>query len=89
MQDSINNLSYGTKVSFEPCHEKTCLRHIRTTKMQISLRIIPLVSISEISSLYTVSVAEQAGFGLTWSQTPEDSFSHDMAYFIHDFYTNT
>ena len=25
--------------TFEPCHEKTCLCHMRTTKMQISLRI--------------------------------------------------
>ena len=24
---------------FEPCHEKTCLCHMRTTKVQISLRI--------------------------------------------------
>ena len=31
--------------------------------------IIPLVSISEISSLYLASVAEQAGLSLPWSQT--------------------
>ena len=41
--------------------------------------IVPLVSISEISSLYLASVAEQAGFCLTWSQTPEDRFSRDTA----------
>ena len=47
-----------------PCHEETCLYHMRTIKAQISLRslisaivvrcldsIIPLVSVSEISSL--------------------------------------
>ena len=33
--------------------------------------IIPLFSISEISSLYLASVAEKAGLCLTWSQTPE------------------
>ena len=41
--------------------------------------IILLVSISEISSLYLASVAEQAGLSFTWSQTPEDPFSHDWA----------
>ena len=33
--------------------------------------IIPLVSISEISSLYLASVAAQAGLSLPWSQTKE------------------
>ena len=32
--------------------------------------IIPLVSISEMSIRLLVSVAEQAGVSLTWSQTP-------------------
>ena len=36
--------------------------------------IIPLVSISEISSLYLASVAAQAGLSLTWSQTPSTGF---------------
>ena len=36
--------------------------------------IIPLVSISEISSLYLASAAEQAGLSLTWSQTPKTGF---------------
>ena len=35
---------------------------------------IPLVSISEISSLYLASVAEQAGLSLPWSQTPKTGF---------------
>ena len=42
--------------------------------------IIPLVSISEISSLYLASVAVQAGLSLPWSQTPEDRFSSDVAH---------
>ena len=42
--------------------------------------IIPLVSISEISSLYLASVAAQVGLGITWSQTSEDKFSHDEAH---------
>ena len=36
--------------------------------------IIPLVSISEISSLHLASVAEQAGLSLSWSQTPKTGF---------------
>ena len=79
---------------FEPRHDKTCLCHMRTTKMQMSLHIrglisafvvrcldsiIPLVSISKISSVYLASVAAQAGLSLSWSETPEDRFSHDEA----------
>ena len=71
---------------------------MRTTKVQISLRIravwssahprspisafivrcldsiIPLVSISNISSRYLASVAAQAGLCLTWSGTPKTGF---------------
>ena len=36
--------------------------------------IIPLLAIAEIASLYVVSVAEQAGWSLTWSQTPMTGF---------------
>ena len=36
--------------------------------------IIPLVSISEISSLYLAPVAVQAGLNLLWSQTPKTGF---------------
>ena len=41
--------------------------------------IISIDSIAEISRL--VSVAEQAGLSLTWSETPEDTFYHDEARF--------
>ena len=36
--------------------------------------MIPLVSISEISNLYLVPVAAQAGLCLTWPQTPKTGF---------------
>ena len=36
--------------------------------------IIPLVSITKISSFYLASVAAQAGLCLTWSQTPKTGF---------------
>ena len=74
---------------FEPRDEKTCFSHMRTTKVQMpghpcSListfvvhyldSIITLVSISEVSSLYLASVAEQASLSLTWSETPKTGF---------------
>ena len=34
----------------------------------------------EIASLKLASVAVQAGLNLTWSETPEDMFSHDRAH---------
>ena len=30
---------HGRKYPLEPCHEKTCLSHMRTTKVQIRMRI--------------------------------------------------
>ena len=36
--------------------------------------IIPLVSNSEISSLYLASAAAQAGLSLPWSKTPKTGF---------------
>ena len=36
--------------------------------------IIPLVSISEISSPYVASLVVQAGLSLTWSKTPKTGF---------------
>ena len=65
----------------QPRHEKTCLCHMRTTKAQISTcvvrcldSIIPLVSKSEISSLYLATMAAQAGLSLPGSQTPKPGF---------------
>ena len=48
--------------------------YMQTTKTQISL------AKSKILGLQQVSVAEQAGFSHTWSQTPEDRFSRDVAH---------
>ena len=44
--------------------------------------MIALLSIADVSSLYLVSAAEQAGLSLTWSQIPEDRFSRDEAHLI-------
>ena len=73
---------------------KRVLCHMRTTKAQISLRIRPvdqrrcldsvmsLVSVTKISSLMLASVAEQASLILTWSETPENTFSHNEGHFL-------
>ena len=45
--------------------------------------IISLDSIAEISRLWPASVAEQASLCLTWSETPEDTFSHDEVPFFY------
>ena len=74
----------------EPGHEKTCLMsyannkgadqpaHPRSLISTFVVRcldsIITLVSISEISSLYLVSVAAQAGLCLTWLKIPKTGF---------------
>ena len=51
--------------------------------------IISVVSISEISSLQLASVAEQASLSLTWSKTPDDTFSHDVAHLDQMIYWRT
>ena len=53
----------NNKCADQPAHVIHCLESI-----------IPHFSISEISSLYLVSVAAQASLSLTWSQTPKTSF---------------
>ena len=42
--------------------------------------IIPLVSKSQITSLYLDSVPAQADSSLAWSETPKIGFSHDRQY---------
>ena len=41
--------------------------------------VMSLVSVTKISSIMIASVAEQASMSLTWSETLEDTFSHDEA----------
>ena len=41
--------------------------------------MVSLISVTKISNLKLASVAKQAGLSLTWSETPEDTFSHDEA----------
>ena len=44
--------------------------------------VMSLVSVTKISSLLLASVAEQASLSRTWSETPEDTFSHDEAHIL-------
>ena len=86
-------------VQIEPRHEETSFYHLWTTKVQICLHIhavwfrafvvhcldsiIHTLAQSKISRLQLVSVAEHAGLSLTWSQTPKDRFSRDVAQLGH------
>ena len=90
--------SYHTAQTLEPGHEKTCLMsytnnkradqpaHPRSLISAFVVRcldsVMSLVPVTKIASLMRASVAEQASLSLTWSETPEDRFSHDEAYFI-------
>ena len=80
---------------------KRVLCHMRTTKAQICLRsliiafvfsfldrVMSLVSVTKNSSIMLTSVAEQASLSLTWSETPEDTFSYDEAHMYFYFYSN-
>ena len=41
--------------------------------------VMSLVFVTKMSSLMLASVSEQATLSLTWSETPDDTFSHDKA----------
>ena len=44
--------------------------------------VMSLVFVAKISSLMLASVVEQASLSLTWSETPEDTFSHARLMYI-------
>ena len=73
----------------EPDHEKTCLMSY-TNAVWSAPVLFAAYNISSfcnhISSLMLASVAEQASLSLTWSETPEDTFSHDEAHLYFAFY---
>ena len=61
----------NNKDADQPAHPR---RLISTFVIRCLDSIIPLFSVSEISSLYLASVAAQAGLNLTWSETPKKGF---------------
>ena len=73
----------NNKGADQPAHSRSL---ISTFVVRCRDSIKPLVSISEISSLYLASLAAQAGLCLTWSQTPEDRFSRDKADIVNSEY---
>ena len=75
----------------EPGHEKKCLMLYANNKgadqpthPRNLISIFVFRCLDSVMSLVHVtkmlaSVAEQASLSLTWSETPEDTFSHDEA----------
>ena len=57
--------------SLSTIFQRLCFRSLNS--------IISLDSIFAVSLLSLAPVAEQAGLILTWSETPEDRFSRDLA----------
>ena len=47
-----------------------------------------LVSVTKILRLMLASVAEQASLSLTWSETPEDTFSNGVAHMFSQHCSN-
>ena len=69
----------NNKGADQPAHPRSL---ISAFVVRSSDSVISLVSRSEISRFQQVAVAEQAGLNVTWSQTPEDTFSLDGAQMI-------
>ena len=61
----------NNKGADQPAHPRSLISAIVVRCLD---SIIPLVSISETSSLYLASMAVQASPSLTWSQTPKTGF---------------
>ena len=57
-----------------PSDQRLCFRCLDS--------VMSLVSVTKLSSLMLASVAEQASLSLTWSETPEDTFSDDEAHIL-------
>ena len=66
----------NNKGADQPAHPRSLISAfvVRCLDSEMSL-----VSVTKISSLMLASVAAQAGWSLTWSETPEDKFSHGEA----------
>ena len=89
--------TYLQNDTFAPGHEKMCLMSYANNKgadqparprslisafvVRCLDSVMPLVSVTKISSLMLASVAAQAGLSLTWSETPEDTFCRVVAHF--------
>ena len=70
----------NNKGADQPAHSRNLISAFVVRSLD---SIISIVSTSEISRFWLVSVAEQSGLNLSWSQTPEDTFSLDGTHFIN------
>ena len=66
----------NSKGADQPAHPRSL---ISTFVVRFLDSIISILTISIVSRIQLASVAEQASLSLTWSETPEDTFSHDEA----------
>ena len=74
-------MSYANnKGADQPAHPHSLISAFVVCCLDI---VMSLVSVTKISSLMLASVSEQASLSLTWSETPEDTFSHDEAQTYH------
>ena len=65
-------MSYANnKSGYQPAHLRSLISAFIVRCLD---SIISLVSISDISSLYLASVAEQGDLSLIWSETPKTGF---------------
>ena len=73
-------------MSFVICEQQRCRSACASVQADQHLcfrcldSVMSLVFVTKISSLMLVSVTEQASLSLTWSETPEDMFSHYKAH---------
>ena len=71
-------MSYANnKGSDQPAHTRNLISAFVVRCLDSAMS---LVSVAKISSPLLASVAEQTSLSLTWSETPEDTFSHDEAH---------
>ena len=72
-------MSYANnKAAEQPAHQRSL---ISTFVVHCLSNILSILTKCKILWLWLVPVAEQADLSLTWSQPPEDRFSHDVAQF--------
>ena len=70
-------MSYANnKGADQPAHPRSLISAFVVRDLD---SVMSLVVVTKISSLILASVAEQASLSLPWSETPEDTFSHDEA----------
>ena len=73
----MRNVSYANnKGADQPGHPRSLISAFVVRCLD---SLMSLVSVTKISSLMLASVAEQVSLILTWSETTEETFSHDEA----------